>query len=252
MHRVLRFVILSAAMLPAAASGRNVLVLASRDSLQPAYEQFMSGFRPALNAQGGVELFTEFLDSPRFPEPEHRQRTLRLLREKYQAKQIDLVVTTSPPAFNYLLEHRRELFPSAPHVYALVSELELPSRPLAGDVIGVLDRFDAVKTVELARALQPSAQRVAVVSGVDAFDRMWEEIARRDLQPRFGGMEFTYLSGLPLPRLLEEVAALPADTIVLYLSVLRDGDGQVLRAPDVLQKLSAASSAPTYGLFPSY
>jgi len=42
---------------------RNIVVLASRDSQQPAYEQFMSGFRAGLNAQPGdrLELFTEFL-----------------------------------------------------------------------------------------------------------------------------------------------------------------------------------------------
>jgi hypothetical protein len=51
---------------------RQILILASRDSQQPAYEQFMSGFRAGLNAQGDrLELFTEFLDSSRFPQAEH-------------------------------------------------------------------------------------------------------------------------------------------------------------------------------------
>jgi hypothetical protein len=47
---------------PAAAAGEkhNVLVLAGCDSLQPAYEQFMSGFRAGVNARAGtrLELFT--------------------------------------------------------------------------------------------------------------------------------------------------------------------------------------------------
>src|SRR4051794_38693115 len=59
-----------------AAEKQNVLVLASRDSQQPAYELFMSGFRARAREAGAdhLELFTEFLDSARFPQLEHRAR----------------------------------------------------------------------------------------------------------------------------------------------------------------------------------
>jgi hypothetical protein len=72
------------ASLVAAGQKHHVLVLASRDSQQPAYEQFMSGFRTGVNAPVGaqLELFTEFFDSSRFPQAEHRMRMRQLLQEK--------------------------------------------------------------------------------------------------------------------------------------------------------------------------
>ena len=232
---------------------RNVLVLASRDSQQPAYEQFMSGFRAGMSARGGeLELFTEFLDSSRFPQTEHRMRMQQLLQDKYAATRIDLVVSTSPFALNFVLEHRASLFPRAPVVYALVSNLELPPRPIPPDVIGIVDRFDPAKTLDMARRLQPHARRVVIVTGADAFDKMWEDIARRDLHTNEGGLEFDYLSGLPLSRLLQKVAGLPRDTIVLFLTVMRDGAGETFRSPDVAQKVAAAAGAPVYSVFPSY
>ena len=80
---------------------------------QPAYEQFMSGFRPVLNAQAGTrpELFTEFLDSSRFPQAEHSMRMREFLRGKYAATRIDLVISTSPFALDFIVQHRAALFP---------------------------------------------------------------------------------------------------------------------------------------------
>jgi signal transduction histidine kinase len=239
--------------LPAHSASRNVLVLASRDSQQPAYEQFIGGFRAALRPDGGpLELFTEFLDSSRFSQPEQRERTRQFLRDKYKATKLDLVITTSPPALRFALEHRTALFPGVPLIFALVSEQELPLGPLPDDVVGVLDRFDPTKTVQMARRLQPDARRAVIVSGSDAFDTMWEGIVRNEMRPQFEGLEVSFLSGLPLPQVLSELSRLAPDTIVLYLTMFRDGAGATQRPPDVAQSVADAATAPTYGFFPSY
>ena len=110
----------------AAGEKQNILVLASRDSQQPAYELFMNGFRAGVIARASdrPELFTEFLDSARFPQAEHSIRMLQSLREKYAAIRIDLVISTSPFALNFILQHRNTLFPNVPVVYSLVSTYE--------------------------------------------------------------------------------------------------------------------------------
>ena len=238
----------------AAGEKQNVLVLAGRDSQQPAYELFMGGFRAGLNARAAnrLELFTEFLDSTRFPQIEHAMRMRQFLQEKYAATRIDLVISTSPVTLDFVLQHRNALFPNVPVVFVLVSEYELPAKRLPDDVIGVLDRFDLAKTLEMAQRLQPRASQVVVVSGAGTFDKTFEDIARRELQVNDRGLEFSYLSGLPLGRLLEEVAHLPRDTIVLLLSFSRDGTGELFRPPDVAPKVAAVSAAPMYSVFGVY
>jgi signal transduction histidine kinase len=79
---------------------------------------------------------------------------------------------------------------------------------------------------------------------------MWEDITRKEVQPKLGELEFTYLSGLSLPRLLEEVARIPRNTIVLFLSVARDASGRTFRSPEVAEKVAAAASAPLFAPFP--
>ena len=46
--------------------------------------------------------FTEFLDSSRFPQAEHRMRMREFLRSKYAATRIDLVISTSPFALDFI------------------------------------------------------------------------------------------------------------------------------------------------------
>ena len=99
-------------------------------------------------------------------------RMRQFLQEKYAATRIDLVISTSPFALDFVLQHRNALFPNVPFVYALVSPYELPAQRLPNDVIGILDRFDLAKTLEMALRLQPQARRVVVVTGADAFDKM--------------------------------------------------------------------------------
>ena len=239
----------------AAAEQQNVLVLAARDSLQPAYEQFMSGFRAGLSARGGedrLQLYTEFFDFVRFPQAEHKMLMRQFLQEKYAATRIDVLISTSADGLDFVLQDRNALFPNVPYIFAFVSTYELPARHLPNDVIGILERYDFAKTLEMAQRLQPQARRVVVVSGAASYDKMLAGLAGRELQVNGRGLEINYLSGLPLGRLLEEVAHLPKDTIVLYLTVFRDGAGESFKQPDVVQKVAAASGAPVYSVFGSY
>jgi PAS domain S-box-containing protein len=62
----------------------------------------------------------------------------------------------------------------------------------------------------------------------------------------------THLSGLPLSRLLKELAELPPDTIVLYLTMFEDGSGELFVPRDLTAALSDAARAPLYGVYDTY
>jgi len=62
-------------------------------------------------------------------------------------------------------------------------------------------------------------------------------------------IDFTYLTGLPMEELLEKVANLPVQTLVMYLLLLEDGAGKKFDAPESLSQISRASNAPLYGFW---
>jgi PAS domain S-box-containing protein len=236
----------------AAAQTKRVLILSSNDSLLPAGDAITASFQKQLQANDAdVEIFTEFLDADRFPGPAHEARMAALLREKYAATPIDLAVALGPQALEFLSQ-RRALFPGTALIFAGVSESSVALQGLPPHSTGVVSRFDPVRTIELALRLQPDARQVVVVTGASTFDQSWKAAAREQLAPYADRLEMTQLSGLPLPLLLDELGQLSPRTIVLYLTILEDGAGQLFIPRDLTSVLSAAANAPLYGVYESY
>src|SRR6516165_6527525 len=65
-------------------------------------------------------------------------------------------------------------------------------------------------------------------------------------------LDFQYLTGLPLQDLLTELSHLPPQTLVFYTTLFRDGAGETLVPREVVERVSAAATAPTYGFLEQY
>jgi PAS domain S-box-containing protein len=247
-------VLMLAAANGAAAQTKRVLMLFSNDSLLPAGNAVTSSFQRSLEAADpdGVEIFTEFLDADRFPGPAHEARIASLLRDKYASIPIDLLVAGGPQALEFLRERRESLFPGIPLIFAGISEGSIAQRGVPPNSTGIVSRFDPARTLELALRLQPDAPQVVVVTGASTFDKRWDAVAREQLAPYADRLEITHLSGLPLPQLLDELARLPPDTIVIYLTIFEDGTGELFVPRDLTADVSAAGSAPVYGVYDTY
>jgi PAS domain S-box-containing protein len=238
----------------AAAATKRVLMLFSNESLLPAGNALGTSLQTSLEAEdpNRIEIFTEFLDADRFPGPAHEARMESLLREKYGSIPIDLAIAIGPQALDFLIQRRASLFPGMPLIFAGVTEASLKQRGVPPNSTGIVSRFDPVQTLELALRLQPDARQVVVVTGAALFDKRWEAAAREQLRPYADRLEVTHLSGLPLSELLDELGRLPPRTIVLYLSIFQDGAGERYIPRDLAGKLSAAASAPVYGVYETY
>jgi PAS domain S-box-containing protein len=62
------------------------------------------------------------------------------------------------------------------------------------------------------------------------------------------GLDVEYLSGIPMPAILERVAALPRGSAILYTSLYSDGTGATFQPVAAARAISAAASAPVFGL----
>ena len=113
-------------------------------------------------------------------------------------------------------------------------------------------RVDPVSTLELAKALQPDAKQLFVITGASNFDHRLKLKAQERLSAYQHEFQIEYLSGLPLEELLHRVRKLPAGAIVLFLLYMQDGDGQHMFSPEVLQQVAERSAAPVYGVYSTY
>jgi len=233
------------------AAPKHVLILYWDDRDQPANVDFDVEFHAALRlaAVGPIEYYTEYLESNRFP-GENQSLLLRdYMQEKYANRTIDVIVTNASASLDFLLKYRGELFPHTPIVFAattLPSTAQLASGAGATGIVYVNSYW---RTLELALKLHPGTEHAFIVSGTPAHDKSFETMARNDLQGFNNKVPITYLTDLPLEKLITTLKALPERSIVLYVwQRLRNQQGKLLESQEVLTSIAPSVKVPMYGL----
>jgi PAS domain S-box-containing protein len=230
---------------------KNVLVLL-QTSGGDIPELFWESFSTSIRQDDDVELFREVFDFERFEGRTYESTMGRYLREKYADIPLDVVVALGPGPFGFLMRERESLFPAAPLVFAGLAEQTVAALDLPMDVTGVIGNFDVDGTVDLARALQPDARRIVVVSGVSPTDLIWNARASERLAG-IDALEVTHLSGEPIAGIENKLRRLEPDSIVIMLTVIEDGAGERIMPPSLLvDRLSEASAAPMYGVYEAW
>lgn len=242
---------IAAVPLRAAEPDTKVLFLIASHPYVPAFVAQDTALREALaqNTTRRFQFFSETLDAQRFTFAEFEQEFLALLARKYRGMKIDVIVAVTRPALVFATKHRNELWPGAQLLFHSVSASALEGISLPERTFGVMEHRSIGRTVDLARRLQPNAQRIVVVGGVSDYDNDIVAETRAVLAARPDLPQTHYLIGLPQTELVELIAKEPATSIVLYLSQFRDRDGNPYPPRDVMRAMSTVSSAPVYGLY---
>jgi signal transduction histidine kinase len=189
-----------------------------------------------------VDYYSEYIDEARFPDPKYRTGFHDFVKLKYQGQRFDVVIAMSDLALQFVAVNRQEFFPDTPVVYFANS----PDTQRVENSTGVLSQLDLTGTLQLATALQPDLQHVFVVSGLDAGDDNYLAMARSQFKPFEQRLTVTYFSGLATKDLEARLSALPAQSMVYYLFVNRDGAGQNFHPLEYLDHVSMVANAPVY------
>ena len=235
-------------------NSRQVLLLYTDEKDLPMNllidSQLRSTFREQLN--DGVDLYSEHIDVSRFPDKDYPRKLLEFLHGKYSLRGLDLIVVVAASALDMVQLHRGWFFPTTPIVFCCVTEGEYKARTIGPGVIGVPAKLDYGPTLEVALKLQPATRHVVVIGGASKNDIETMADVRRDFQPFDGKVEISYLVGLPMADLREQVARTSGDTIIIYISVSQDSTGKFFIPREALNQVIQAASVPVYGYYGSY
>ena len=244
----------AALIFPATADTKRVVLLFDERPGLPGMAAVEAGFQNALTShlRDRLEVYHEGMDLSRFGTTDYRTRLRDFLQAKYADKKIDLAVAVMGPALDFLLDNAEAIFPGAPIVFCGVDKREIAGRSLPPHVSGIFLRRMFKPTVELALQLHPDVRHIAVVSGKSQFDARVLEAARKEWREYEDRFAFRYLTGLPMPELLAELARLPSQTVVLFTTFFQDATGEPFVPYDVVARASAAANAPVYGFMDQY
>ncbi|HKM89806.1 MAG TPA: PAS domain S-box protein [Candidatus Acidoferrales bacterium] len=247
---VVTLTLLSVLTLSSAAAGQSnhpkrILILMENDATWPAFRRIEQNARTTLLSKlpSDTQVFNEDMDRGLFDEPLLLEEQAALIQHKYSKIGLDLVIAVG----NVPLE----LFPGVPLVY-VGSELRrtLPGQPAASTPVArIWGTFEAQKNLEAALRLQPDAHQIVVIGGTSLIDREILEQVRDQLSRSSSKLPITYWTDLALPAICQRVAGLGPNSIVLFVSLARDGGGHNFIPAEAVAKIIESSGAPVYVFF---
>lgn len=192
-----------------------------------------------------VKLYVENLDLTRNPGSGHRVKLARLLSDKFAHRNIGVVMVEGAPAMNFLLTEAGGLFPDAAIISLIVPDIA----PLRADPRRVMDipwQVDPAGTLKAALNLFPQTKSVFVVTGAREGPLPFLEQAKKAFRPWEDRLKFQYSNRMTHRQMIERVAQLPPDSIVIYSPFFTDAAGRSFAPIEVVGQVCRAARVPVF------
>ena len=201
------------------------------------------------NSPYQIEFYSESLDTHLFPDEASQRQFRGWFLQKYHDRKPDVIVALGPSSIKFMVESHETFFPNTPIVIGGSPEGLSAGPKLDSHFTGAWAAVHPDKTLEMALQLQPSTKHVVVVGGVAPYDRYLEALIKERFRSYESRFDFTYLTDLDMPTLLERLKHLPSHTIVYHTSIMQDAAGNhFIDATQSVPLVASASVAPVFAV----
>jgi len=194
-----------------------------------------------------IELYSEDLEATLFPDEASQRQFREWYIRKYHDRKPDVIIAVGFEPIRFMVESHESFFPNTPIIFCGSTEEMLGGLKLDSHFTGVWTVPQPEETLKAALALQPGTRHVVVVGGVGSYDRYLEAIARESFRKYESKLDFTYLTNLAMPALVERLKHLPDHTIVYHTSIMQDAEGtHFIDASQSVPIIAGAARAPMF------
>ncbi len=225
----------------------RVLFISSYSYSWDTVQMQIDGIKDTLGLD--YEIDYEYMDTKRVND----ETSMKLFYEglEYRMSMVepyDVVIVGDDAALQFVLEHREGLFQDIPIVFEGINDEALVEEALKDSLItGIVEKLSVEKNIDLALKLIPDATKVVAVldntvTGEAERKRFYEA---QELYPQ---LEFSELnaSELSSSALQRSLRALSEDTILIFIVMTADADGELYNSQQIGSFMLLYSNVPAF------
>ncbi|MDY0280390.1 MAG: PAS domain-containing sensor histidine kinase [Salinivirgaceae bacterium] len=196
-------------------------------------------------------LFIEYLDAKRNNIDSYDVQFATTLEQKYKLSKIDIVIVSDNIALTFAIQFRDQISTNAPIVFCGINNFDQQIIENNDNITGVIEKTSPLKTVEQALKTHPNTKRIFIIS--DSTETGLEEIkhAKAELNKTIT-LPISYLVGLSMENLIQEIKQLKNDDLVLLILFNRDNKGVYYSYEESGKLIVNNAPCPVYGLWDFY
>lgn len=247
----LLFLFTAVLFIPSYSSGENIkknaLFLNSYHNGYHWSDGLLEGVRSVLkSSQHKIDLQIEYMDAKKFAYADVSPNLLSLYKKKFRDEIFDIIIISDNDALNFINEHGNDLFPDVPVVFCGINDLDL-SDISSSNITGVVEDFDFIATIEVAKRLHPKRKHLVVLIDDSTTGTAIRKQVEKIYTNSNTGIEIEYWIQLSLPEAQKRVEALSDDSMLFiapYYQTTSTGD--FYTSEEVSEAIYQHSSVPIY------
>ncbi len=194
-----------------------------------------------------IELYSEDMEATLFPDEAVQRQFREWYIRKYRDRKPDLIIAAGLEPLRFMIASHESSFSNIPVIFCGSTEEMLGELKVDSHFTGVWAVAQPEETLKAALVLQPGTEHVFVTGGVGVYDRYLEAIARESFRKYESRFQFTYLTDLGMPALIERLKHLPDHAIVYHTSIMQDAEGErFIDASQSVPLIASAARAPVF------
>jgi signal transduction histidine kinase len=231
---------------------KNILVLHSYHSDMPWLQLEEQGIKAVFKQNKQAVLYFEYMDTKNNISPDYLDSLYKFYAQKYKGKKFDAVIVTDDAAYEFALAHQQEIFPLTPIIFCGVNFFTESNIQNHEWVTGIVEDVDVKSTIEVALAMQPQVKRIVVINDETVVGKANKNLLEQIIPSFKDRIQFVFLEKMTMAEVLEQVAALSDDTIVLLMTFNVDRNNTIFSYEESGELISAKSRVPIYGFWDFY
>jgi len=232
---------------------RVLAIFAFKQALPWAY-QVEESMRAAIGSEAPfpIELNVEHADRARYPEETYLGKIIDFYKYKYSGQKFDLILAIGDESAELLIEYGEHMFGDIPIVLISSEAGALPGNLERPNMVSLIWGWDIGKTLELIQNLLPNTQHLYFISGTSKTDLTVRNVAQKALKNTNVKFNTQFITDFVTSEMLEKIAHLPNDSVIFFLSVLRDKNDEYFVSRDLMHVASEKANVPTFGMADTY